>query len=110
MGHALKDALDRQELTEEEAYFILRFVGHLGYKEAIAHLDGGRLRRARRWLFWSGGWEHLRLAQWDRNKPAWEVFQRDSFTRRWKLCSPTPWSLFGHRNCGREPPALAGSR
>jgi hypothetical protein len=36
MSHSIQSAMERRELTEEEAYFILRFAGALGYDRPIA--------------------------------------------------------------------------
>lgn len=98
LSHTIEAALRREELTEEEAYFVLRFAGRIGYGEAIKRLDGqGPLRRLRKWLFWIGGWETARLSQWDRGKKKWEIFGRDHRTNRLKVNGLTPLSLFGHR-------------
>ena len=88
--HTIEAALRRGELTEEEAYFVLRFAGQLGYDKAIRRLSDP-LKVAREWLIWIGGWEHTELGQWDRGQPAWEVF------RRGELRDPTPVSMLGHR-------------
>jgi len=88
--HTIQAAMNRGELTEDEAYFILRFAGRLGYDRAIKRLQDP-LKNFRRWFIWVGGWEHPELSQWDRGKPAWEAFYRG------KLKSPTPVSLFNHR-------------
>lgn len=87
MSHTIAEAMKRGELDEEEAYFILRFAGHHGYREAIRRLTPeGRLWHARRWLIWFGGWERPHLIQWDAGKPAFEM-----------KGDPTPVGLFGHR-------------
>ena len=85
--HAVSAALARGELNDDEAYFVLRFAGHHGYREAIRRLNPDPWwRRARRWLVWFGGWEAPHLSQWDRGLPAFKI-----------KGSPTPLSLFGHR-------------
>ncbi len=89
--HSIKAAMARGELSEDEAYFVLRIAGHHGYSESIKRLDGP-LRRARRWLVWFGGWESPELCQWDLGWPAWRF--RDSGG---KLNSPTPLSFCGHK-------------
>lgn len=88
--HTIEAALRRGELTDEEAYFVLRFAGQLGYRKAINRLSDP-LKVARKWLVWVGGWEHPELGQWDRGQPAWEIFSRG------RLNDPTPVSLLGHR-------------
>ena len=97
--HTIEAALRRGELTEDEAYFVLRFAGRVGYSKAIKRLKGP-LKAARRWLVWAGGWEHPELGQWDRGEPPWEFFTRG------RLNSPTPLSFFGHRitinGCGEN--------
>jgi hypothetical protein len=89
--HTIPAALEITGLSEEEAYFILRFAGKLGYDKAIKRLDGNILYRFRRWLIWVGGWEKSKLQQWDAGKPAW----KSRYEGKWK--DPTPLSLFGHR-------------
>lgn len=89
-SHTIEAALRRGELSEEEAYFVLRFAGHLGYDRAIKRLSDP-LKVARQWLVWVGGWEPATLRQWDEGLPAWRPFYRG------KLQSPTPVSAFGHR-------------
>lgn len=89
-SHTLAAVMARGELTEEEAYFILRFAGKLGYTKAIHRLSNP-WRTLRKWFVWIGGWENGELGQWDQGKPAWEPF------RRGKLQNPTPISFFGHR-------------
>lgn len=89
-SHTLAAVMARGELTEEEAYFILRFAGRLGYAKAIRRLSNP-WRTLRKWFVWIGGWEHSELGQWDRGLPAWEPF------RRGELQDPTPISFFGHR-------------
>lgn len=77
----------RGELDQEEAYFVLRFAGHLGYSEAIRRLTPWTpFKRARRWLVWFGGWERPELLQWDQGRRAFEI-----------KGSPLPLSFFGHR-------------
>jgi hypothetical protein len=87
VSHTIKAAMARGELTEEEAFFVLRFAGHYGYETAIKRLEGrSLLSRARKWLVWFGGWEVGELCQWDLGWPAWR-FDR----------GVTPISFFGHR-------------
>jgi hypothetical protein len=87
MSHRIQDAMNRRELDEEEAFFVLRYAGHLGYSEAIKRLrPWSPLKRMRRWLVWFGGWESPELCQWDLGKPAFRING-----------SPTPLSFFGHR-------------
>lgn len=93
-GHSVEAALARGELSEEEAFFVLRFAGRLGYERAMRRLYGP-WHTWRKWLLWVGGWEHPALSQWDRGVPAWEVFVRRN--GRWRIADPTPFSLFGHR-------------
>jgi hypothetical protein len=95
MGHTIAEAMARGELDEEEAYFILRFAGHYGYKESIERMKGNPLKRARRWLAWIGGWETPELLQWDEGWPAMRPFR--VVDGKVKLNGPTPVSLFGHR-------------
>lgn len=83
-------ALLKSGLTEEEASFILRFAGRLGYDRAIRRLSSP-WKNLRQWFIWVGGWEWPELSQWDRGKPAWEPM------REGRIVSPTPVSLFGHR-------------
>jgi len=90
----IKQAMEREELTEEEAYFILRFAGHMGYEKAIRRLENP-WKRLRRWFVWFGGWERPELSQWDRGAKAWDFFNTYSGKRR--LNSPTPMSMLGHR-------------
>jgi hypothetical protein len=85
MSHTVADAMARRELTEEEAYFVLRFAGHYGYKNTMDRFHSP-LKRLRKWFVWVGGWEEPELSQWDRGEPAWKL-SRD----------PMPFSLFGHR-------------
>lgn len=84
-AHTVRDAMQRGELSEEEAYFVLRFAGRMGYKRAMNRL-GSPLKTIRQWVIWIGGWEIPDLMQWDMGKPAWQI-GRD----------PTPVSLLGHR-------------
>lgn len=85
--HTIAAAMSLGELSEEEAYFILRFAGRRGYTNAIRRMDPRTtLSRIRRWFVWVGGWEPASLLQWDRDYKAW-MFDRD----------PTPVSVFGHR-------------
>lgn len=89
-----KQAMERGELTEEEAYFLLRFAGHMGYEKAIKRLDNP-WKSLRRWFVWFGGWERPELSQWDRGAKAWDFF--NTYTGKRKLNSPTPMSILGHR-------------
>jgi len=87
-------AMARGELSEAEAYFVLRFAGRHGYNKAMARMDFSRLpllRRARKWFVWFGGWEVPELSQWDSGRSAWEIRKGG----RWR--DPFPLSLFGHR-------------
>lgn len=77
-------AMARNELTEEEAYFLLRFAGHYGYERTIRRFDPW-WRRLRTWVVWFGGWECPELLQWDEGRPAFQV-----------KGDPYPLSLFGH--------------
>lgn len=100
MSHTIKDVMERGEITEEEAYFILRFAGRLGYGQAIRRLHPGNgIRRffyfARKWIVWFGGWERAELSQWDRGAKAWEFFSNYGGVR--KIASPFPVSFAGHR-------------
>jgi len=84
-NHTVAAAMARGELTDEEAYFILRFAGHYGYKYTMGLFDSP-LKKLRKWFVWFGGWEKPKLLQWDSGEPAWN-FSKD----------PTPVSLCGHR-------------
>ncbi len=85
--HSIRSAMARGELNEDEAFFVLRYAGNLGYAEAIRRLrPWSPLKRARRWLVWLGGWERPELQQWDQGKKAFEA-----------KGSPLPLSFFGHR-------------
>ena len=81
--HTISEAMSLNELTEEEAYFILRVAGHMGYDRAMAKLSP-TIRRIRRRVLWLGGWEIPELVQWDDDKPAWD------FSR-----APMPVSFLG---------------
>jgi hypothetical protein len=91
----LAEAMEKSGLTEEEAYFVLRFAGRLGYERAIRRLSSP-WKTLRQWVIWVGGWEHPELSQWDRGVPAWELTRVDHKGRRC-LVDPTPVSLFGYR-------------
>ncbi len=92
--HTVAAALARGELSEDEAYFVLRFAGHVGYSQAITRLKGAPWwSRARRWLVWVGGWEQPELSQWDGGHKAWEL--RNAWNGKW--ANPTPVALFDHR-------------
>ncbi len=83
--HSVAGAMSRGELDEEEAFFVLRYAGHHGYKEAMRRLmPWSRFKRVRRWLVWFGGWEAPELSQWDRGAKAFEI-----------KGSPFPLSFFG---------------
>ncbi len=84
--HTIEAAMALGELDEDEAYFILRIAGHLGYDKAQKRMLSP-VSRLRRWLIWIGGWEVPSLIQWDQGEPAWKIKGRDPF----------PISLFGHR-------------
>ena len=92
--HTVAAAMARNELTEEEAYFVLRFAGRHGYTKAMARMEFARfptLRRIRKWLVWFGGWETPELCQWDSGRARWEIVKNGRFR------DPFPLSLFGHR-------------
>ena len=87
------------ELTEEEAYFVLRFAGRAGYSRAIGALTdvavpSGRLRRLVRRRIWIGGWEHPELLQWDKGLPAFEPV-RDGKVRSPYPIKIGPLTLYG---------------
>lgn len=92
MNHSIESAMSLGELTEEEAYFVLRYAGRMGYDKAIKRLSPNPLKPLRRWFVWFGGWEKPELLQWDGGKPAWEFRYRDG---RWK--DPFPLSVLGYR-------------
>ena len=92
-AHTIQAAMWRGELTEEEAYFILRFAGRMGYSKAIKRLSNP-IKNIRQWFIWIGGWEYSELSQWDRGKPAWQPIEERQGKKR--LQDPTPISLFGH--------------
>jgi hypothetical protein len=50
--------------------------------------DWSLLKRIRTWLIWIGGWEIA-------NGAGWKLFRKTG--NHWRLCDPTPISLFGHR-------------
>jgi hypothetical protein len=90
-SHRIRAAMRRGELDEEEAFFILRFAGRLGYSEAIRRLSPrGPLSRARRWLIRLSGWEWPELSQWDSGKPTWDIVND-----RGEINDPTPISILG---------------
>ena len=95
MSHTVRAAMEYSELSEEEAYFLLRFAGRVGYERAIRRLSGKPLHQWRRWLIWIGGWENPELTRWDRGKRAWEPVRE--WLGRLEWASPYPISLFGHR-------------
>lgn len=90
-SHDTTSAMRRGELEEEEAYFVLRFAGRLGYRAAMRRLTSPT-KRLRQWFIWFGGWETPELCQWDMGWPAWKL-RLDSGAWR----SPTPVSILGHR-------------
>jgi hypothetical protein len=97
MNHSIESAMKRGELTEEEAYFVLRFAGHCGYKKAMQRLKAKPLwKRALTWLLYVGGWAHPELSQWDRGAKAIEIFRRDH-KGKLRIQDPTPISFCGHR-------------
>jgi hypothetical protein len=96
-SHTVQAAMERGELTEDEAYFVLRFAGRVGYDKAIKRLAGRPLHKLRKWLVWFGGWEHPELSQWDRGVPAWEFRRRNEFSGKVRWLDPFPLSLFGGR-------------
>lgn len=83
MAHTVKAALERGELTEEEAYFVLRFAGRRGYTSTMRALTPWP-KRLRKWFIWLGGWESPELCQWDLGWPQWRI-----------RGSPTPVSVLG---------------
>ena len=91
--HNINAAMKRQELTEEEAYFVLRFAGQIGYHKAIRRLKGRWLHHIRRWVVWFGGWESAELLQWDEGWPRWHFRTIMGHHR----IGPWPMALFGHR-------------
>lgn len=93
-NHSIESAMRREELTEEEAYFILRFAGRVGYDRAIKKLCNP-WKNVRQWFVWVGGWENTEIGQWDRGKKAWEIFARVG--KKLRLREPYPISFFGHR-------------
>jgi hypothetical protein len=90
--HTIAAAMGRKELSREEAYFVLRFAGHMGYEKAMRRLVKHPLRH---WLFWVGGWEEPELSQWDMGLPAWQPFRRIGDNHLWR--SPFPLAFFGSR-------------
>jgi hypothetical protein len=95
-GHTIAAAMRRKELTEEEAYFVLRFAGHMGYERAIRLLSARNpLRLFRRWLVYISGWETPELMQWDMGVPAWKL--RLQVGDNAILARPWPVAMFGHR-------------
>lgn len=98
MSHSIRSAMERGELTEEEAYFVLRFAGHIGYDKAIRRLQPSG-PRFRRWFIHLMGWEPPALSQWDRGCPKWDLFHTIPTPQGEKrvLTSPCPVSLFGGR-------------
>ncbi len=98
MSHDIKAAMERGELTEEEAFFVLRFAGNLGYDRAIRRMKNP-LKVLRRWFVWIGGWETAELSQWDRGKKPWELFGSCGSLKGPKryIKSPFSVSLFGRR-------------
>lgn len=93
-SHTIEAAMRREELTEEESYFILRFAGRMGYDKAIKRLSNP-FQVLRQWFVWFGGWESPALSQWDRHIPAWSFVGH--IGKKKYLKSPWPVSLFGHR-------------
>src|SRR5688572_18137554 len=85
--HSIKAAMERGEMDEEEAFFVLRFAGHLGYSEAIRRLNPDPWwTRLRQWFVKSLGKESPHLLRWDQAQPAWRS------DREW-----LPLMLFGKR-------------
>lgn len=93
LPHTIAAAIGLGELDEEEAYFILRFAGRMGYDRAIQQLVPWP-RRIRQWLVHPQGWEPPELLVWDLGYPAWTL--RDM---RGRLKDPLPLSMFGTRLC-----------
>jgi hypothetical protein len=84
MSHSIKEAMERGELDEEEAFFVLRFAGHHGYREAMRRLNPDPWwTRLRQW-FVKFGYETPHLCRWDLGWPAWK-----------RLSGLTPLYLFG---------------
>lgn len=86
-SHTIANAVKRGELTEDEAYFILRFAGRMGYDNAIKKLTPWH-HRLRQWFLWIGGWECPELMQWDAGRAAFEPRRPDG---RWR--SPYPVTI-----------------
>lgn len=89
-NHSIKSAMDRGELTEEEAYFVLRFAGHLGYDNAMKRLKDP-LKVLRRKLIHFQGWEPPELMQWDSGYPPFIPFRVYDNRLKWK--DPSPLNL-----------------
>lgn len=82
--HTIQAAMDRGELSEEEAYFVLRFAGRIGYSKTMRRLRHP-IKRIREWLIRTG-YETPELCQWDLGWPAW----------KWEK-GPFPLSFLGSR-------------
>lgn len=92
-SHMAQTALNRGELTDEEAYYILRFAGRMGYDRAIRRLSPGYpWRNLRRW-FVRTGWETPELGQWDGNLPRWRFVERDRYTGKLRWFDPFPLTI-----------------
>ena len=83
-SHTVTNAMRRGELSEDEAYFVLRFAGRRGYGDAIRRMTPWT-KRLRKKFLWIGGWEVPELMQWDLGKPAWEPRREDG---RWRPAYP----------------------
>lgn len=74
MSHTIESAMSRGELDEEEAFFVLRFAGHLGYREAIRRLNPDPWwTRLRQWFVKFLGAEKPHLMRWDNGAKAWDA-------------------------------------
>jgi hypothetical protein len=89
--HTIASAMQRGELDEEEAFFVLRFAGRHGYGEAMRRLNpDSLLMRAFRWVVWFGGWERPHLMRWREGGPRFQFRNQHG----WR--SPNPVSILGH--------------
>lgn len=72
--HSIRAAMRRGELDEEEAYFLLRFAGRIGYTAAIRRLNPDPWwTRARQWVIKFLGAEPPHLSRWDSGMPKWDA-------------------------------------
>jgi hypothetical protein len=87
--------MSRGELTDEEAFFVLRYAGRMGYRRAIKRLSPGYpWQQWREKVVWFGGWESSELTQWDRGAPAWRIRSRCEYTGKVRWHDPFPLRLF----------------